>query len=135
MGSRSRASSARRCDLGARRAPCRLLGVPIREISVEELSAALGAGRTPALLDVRSEGEHDTAKLPGSILIPLPELPDRLDELDELRDAEVVVYCHHGVRSRSGAAVLLAAGFRDVVSLRGGIDAWSVRVDPRVPRY
>lgn len=109
--------------------------MPIREITVEELAAALASGRTKALVDVREEAEHATASLPGSLLIPLGELPERLDELDELRDREVVVYCHHGVRSRSGAALLIAAGFRDVVSLRGGIDAWSLRVDPRVPRY
>jgi rhodanese-related sulfurtransferase len=47
----------------------------------------------------------------------------------------VVVYCHHGVRSQAGAALLERLGFKDVVSLAGGIDAWSLLVDPRVPRY
>ncbi len=109
--------------------------MPIREITVEELRDALSAGRAPVLLDVRSEGEHETVALPGSTLIPLPELSNRLDEIEDARGSEVVVYCHHGIRSRSGAAILVGAGFTDVASLRGGIDAWSLRVDPQVPRY
>ena len=87
----------------------------------------------PVLLDVRSEGEHDLVALPGSVLIPLPELAERVEELD--RGRAVVAYCHHGIRSKSAAALLTAAGFRDVVSLRGGIDAWSLRIDPSLPRY
>ena len=75
------------------------------------------------------------AALPGSLLIPLPELEERADELDALAGKEVVVYCHHGVRSRSAAAFLERLGFADVVSLAGGIDAWSLRIDPKVPRY
>jgi rhodanese-related sulfurtransferase len=47
----------------------------------------------------------------------------------------VVVYCHHGLRSLSGAALLQNLGYRNVVSLAGGIDAWSLHVDPRLPRY
>jgi rhodanese-related sulfurtransferase len=109
--------------------------MPIREITVEELVAMRDAGAKLVLLDVRSEGEHDFARLEPSVLVPLPELPARIDELDAHRDAAIVVYCHHGVRSRSGAAILEMHGFRDVVSLRGGIEAWSTRVDPSVPRY
>ncbi len=109
--------------------------MPIREITVEQLAESIAKGPAPALVDVRTEGEHAIAALPGSNLVPLHELPDRLDELAHLRDVAVVVYCHHGVRSKSGAAILEAAGFRDVVSLRGGIDAWTLRVDPKVPRY
>ena len=109
--------------------------MPIREITVEQLAEAMGAGRAPALVDVRTEGEHAVAALSPSTLVPLHELSERVDELSHLREVAVVVYCHHGVRSKSGAAILEAAGFRDVVSLRGGIDAWSQRVDPTVPRY
>jgi len=109
--------------------------VPIREITVEALRDALATGEKVALLDVRNEHEHVMAKLEPCRLVPLHELADRLDEIDDWKDARVVVYCHHGVRSRSGAAILEAAGFRDVVSLRGGIDAWSMRVDPKIPRY
>jgi rhodanese-related sulfurtransferase len=109
--------------------------MPIREITVEQLAESLAGGAGPALVDVRTEGEHAIAALPASTLVPLHELAERLDEVSHLRERPVVVYCHHGVRSKSGAAILEAAGFRDVVSLRGGIDAWSLRVDPAVPRY
>ena len=105
----------------------------VPEISVEELKRRLDAGDDLVLVDVRSHGEHAIARLEPSILIPLPELPSRVDELEQ--DRELVVYCHHGVRSLSGAVILQRAGFPRVVSLRGGIDAWSLRVDPRVPRY
>ena len=109
--------------------------MPIREIDVEELRDARARGERVELLDVRSEGEHDLVRLDPCRLVPLHELPARLDELDDWKGARVVVYCHHGIRSRSGAAILMEAGFTDVLSLRGGIDAWSMRVDPGVPRY
>jgi rhodanese-related sulfurtransferase len=109
--------------------------VPIREIDVEELREAQRRGERVELLDVRSEGEHELVRLDPCRLVPLHELHDRLDELDDWKGARVVVYCHHGIRSRSGATILMDAGFTDVASLRGGIDAWSMRVDPGVPRY
>jgi len=109
--------------------------MPIREISVEQLSESIAAGTGPALVDVRTEGEQAIATLPDGILIPLHDLSDRVDELAHLRAVPVVVYCHHGVRSLTGAAILQAAGFEDVASLRGGIDAWTLRIDPRVARY
>ena len=109
--------------------------MPIREISVEELTQAIDGDDPPVLLDVRTEAEHAIARLEPSTLLPLHELQGRLDEIAPWKDRPVVVYCHHGVRSKSGAAILTAAGFADVVSLRGGIDAWSTRIDPKVPRY
>jgi rhodanese-related sulfurtransferase len=109
--------------------------VPIREIDVEELRDARARGERIELLDVRSEGEHAHARLEPCRLVPLHELHDRLDELDDWKGARVVVYCHHGIRSRSGAAILMDAGFTDVASLRGGIEAWSIRIDTSVPRY
>ena len=109
--------------------------MPIREITVEQLSQAIATGNSPKLLDVRTEGEHQLARLDPCQLLPLHELAMRVDEIEATRDEAVVVYCHHGVRSRSGAAILENAGFRDVVSLAGGIDAWSLRIDPKVPRY
>jgi adenylyltransferase/sulfurtransferase len=109
--------------------------VPIREIDVEELRDARARGERVELLDVRTEGEHELVRLDPCRLVPLHEIRDRIDELDDWKAARVVVYCHHGIRSRSGAAILMDAGFTDVASLRGGIDAWSMRVDPGVPRY
>jgi rhodanese-related sulfurtransferase len=108
----------------------------MREITVEQLSTKLAAGSAPVvLLDIRQPEENATAVLPGSVLIPLKELPARASEVAVPDGAQLVVYCHHGIRSRSAATILERLGFRDVVSLAGGIDAWSLRIDPRVPRY
>jgi rhodanese-related sulfurtransferase len=110
--------------------------MPVPEISPTQLAARLKgpAEERPALLDVRFEREAQIVSLPDSLLIPLPELEERADELEALRGRPVVVYCHHGVRSLSGAAFLNALGF-EAVSLRGGIDAYSDEVDPALPRY
>jgi adenylyltransferase/sulfurtransferase len=107
-----------------------------REITPKELAATLARGDgSVVLLDVRRPEEHAAAALPGSVLIPLHELPARARELDVPAGASLVAYCHHGIRSWSAALLLERLGFPDVASLAGGIDAWSVRIDPRVPRY
>jgi rhodanese-related sulfurtransferase len=106
----------------------------VRQIEPSELAQALASGNV-YLLDVRQPWEHATAALPGSVLIPLHELPARAHEVRPPPDALVVVYCHHGIRSLSGAALLERAGLTHVASLAGGIDAWSLEVDPTVPRY
>jgi rhodanese-related sulfurtransferase len=110
--------------------------MPIPEISPAELAAQLaGPPETrPALLDVRFPQEHEYVALPGSVLIPLPELDERADELEVLRGRPVVVYCHHGVRSLDGAAYLRSRGL-EAASLHGGIDLYSRLVDPSLPRY
>jgi adenylyltransferase/sulfurtransferase len=106
-----------------------------RQISVHELAAKREANEPVYLLDVRQPWEHQTAALPGSILIPLPQLASRAAEVQPPAEALVVVYCHHGIRSLSGAALLERRGLTNVVSLAGGIDAWSQEIDPQVPRY
>jgi rhodanese-related sulfurtransferase len=103
------------------------------EVDVGELRDWRDAERDLALLDVREPGEHAVASLAGARLIPLRELPHRLRELDPGRP--LVVFCHHGMRSLQAVHLLRARGFPRAVSLRGGIDAWSRRVDPGVPRY
>jgi rhodanese-related sulfurtransferase len=107
----------------------------IPQIDVRDLATRLEAGEPVFLLDVRQPWEHEAAALPGSTLIPLQELPGRVGEVRPPEGAAIVVYCHHGVRSLRGAAVLAQAGFKDVFSLAGGIDAWSLLVDAGVPRY
>jgi rhodanese-related sulfurtransferase len=107
----------------------------VREIDVRTLKRRLDQGEPTYLLDVREEWEHALAALPSSHLVPLPELAERLDEVAAPMGVLVVVYCHHGIRSRSGAALLDAAGQREVVSLAGGIDRWSLEIDPRIARY
>lgn len=107
----------------------------VRQIGARELAARMKAGDALVLLDVRKPWEHETAALPGSVLIPLDELTSRADELEVPEGSTIVAYCHHGVRSLSAAVLLERMGYADVVSLRGGIDAWSIHVDPTISRY
>jgi rhodanese-related sulfurtransferase len=106
-----------------------------RQIHPETLAKKLASGEPVYLLDVREPWEHAHCHLPDSVLIPLGELPTRIDEVEPPKDATIVVYCHHGVRSLSGAAILEMKGFPEAYSLAGGIEAWSLLVDPSVPRY
>ena len=85
------------------------------------------------LLDVREPWEIATAQVPGSVVIPMRDIPQRLTELDP--EAEIICMCHHGMRSQQVAFFLKRAGFERVSNLSGGIDAWSRAVDPAVPRY
>ncbi|HUL03893.1 MAG TPA: molybdopterin-synthase adenylyltransferase MoeB [Gemmatimonadales bacterium] len=103
------------------------------EITALDLKAELDAGKPLVLLDVREPHEHDIVALEGSQLIPSGELPARLGELDD--HADIVAYCHHGPRSLRALELLRAAGFTKVRSLRGGIDAWAINVDPEMARY
>ncbi|HEY4184133.1 MAG TPA: rhodanese-like domain-containing protein [Polyangia bacterium] len=110
-----------------------------RQISVEELARLRATSGPPLLLDVRQPWENETAALADSLLIPLPELDERWPEVQTVTQARpgvlIVAYCHHGVRSLSAAVILEANGVGPVVSLAGGIDAWSRAVDPSIPRY
>lgn len=107
----------------------------VPEISPAELKRRLDAGDPLVLLDVRLPWEHKLVSLPGATLAPLQALPVQLDALvPTLEDKEVVVFCHHGVRSLSGAAILRARGI-DACSLEGGIDAWAAQIDPSLGRY
>src|SRR5262245_8361257 len=107
----------------------------VQQIHPRALADKLAAGEKVYLLDVRQPAEHEFAALAGSVLIPLSELPRRVGEVRPPEGALVVVYCHHGVRSLHGAAFLEQCGVGPVASLAGGIDAWSLAVDPAVPRY
>ncbi len=100
---------------------------------VEQLRDLLAQGKMPTVLDVREPDETRLAPFAGAIEIPMGEVPSRLTELDP--DDEIVVLCHHGIRSGRIAAFLDQQGFRRVANLTGGIDAWSLFVDPNVPRY
>ena len=105
------------------------------ELSAAELSARLGRGEELLLLDVREASERDKARIEGASWIPLAELPERLAELEPWRKGPVVVHCHRGGRSARACQLLSEAGFAKVENLAGGIEAWSLTVDPRVPRY
>ena len=113
-----------------------LVGAPTAangEISATDADATRGRGRSVVLLDVREPFEWDIVHVDGARHVPLRDLPARLRELDG--HAEVLVYCHHGTRSRQAVELLRAAGFSKVRSVRGGIDAWAAEVDPRLTRY
>jgi molybdopterin/thiamine biosynthesis adenylyltransferase/rhodanese-related sulfurtransferase len=90
-------------------------------------------GRPLCVLDVREPHEWEIVHLEGARLVPLRDLPARLGEIDP--QADIVTYCHHGVRSHQALELLRGAGFGKVRSLAGGIDAWACEVDPGMPRY
>ena len=107
----------------------------MNQITPAQLKAWLGdASRDrPLLLDVREPWEYEKARIEGSFLIPMREIPARIAEVDE--DKEVVAFCHHGGRSLQVAMFLEKQGLKHVHNLVGGIDAWSRTVDPAVPLY
>jgi len=108
---------------------------PVRELSAIEVKRIAERGETFLLLDVRDSDEFEKAHIEGSTLVPVSQVEARLDELEAWRARPVVVQCHHGGRSAKACRILLQAGFTDVVALSGGIEAWSLTVDPDVPRY
>lgn len=107
----------------------------IHQMHPNDLKAKLDAGEPVYLLDVRNENERQFCAILPSAFIPLGELVHRVGEVEPPPNAAIVVYCHHGIRSLSGAAIVQQAGHAGVFSLMGGIDAWSLVVDANVPRY
>ncbi len=104
----------------------------IRQLSVSELKALIESGASMELVDVRTAWERALAKIEGSRLLDRA-YHDALLLLD--RDTPIVFQCHHGIRSQQAAEYFRREGFRNLCNLDGGIDAWSVLVDPSVPRY
>jgi len=103
------------------------------EIEAPELKAKMDGGERFVLIDVREPQEYRICRIPNSRLIPLGELPRRVHELDTAE--EIIAHCKSGVRSAKAVDFLRKAGFRKVKSLKGGILAWSEKVDPSVPKY
>lgn len=103
------------------------------DVSVDAFNQLRVSANPPRLLDVREDDELATAAIAGAHHIPMDDVPDRLSELR--RDEDIVVMCHHGGRSAKVTAYLRGQGFTSVANLEGGIDAWSLHVDPSVPRY
>jgi adenylyltransferase/sulfurtransferase len=92
----------------------------------------MDAGEDVFLLDVREPHEYAIANLGGK-LMPMNEVPQRLAEVD--RDREIVIHCHHGMRSQRVAEFLQQSGYTGVVNLAGGIHAWANEIDPKMPKY
>jgi rhodanese-related sulfurtransferase len=105
----------------------------VPEISAKQLAEKLKNENPPQLIDVREPMEWHLAHITGAQLKPMSQFQDWFGELD--KTAEYVFQCHTGYRSMQVAAYLKAQGFQNVFNLRGGITAWSVEVDPTVPRY
>ncbi len=103
------------------------------ELTVQDLQQLLAAGAKPVIVDVREQWEFDLGHLDGSVHIPLGTLPEGMETLD--RSAEIVTVCHTGRRSLQAAHYMHASGFSRVRSLKGGVEAWSVQIDPSLPRY
>jgi rhodanese-related sulfurtransferase len=104
------------------------------EITPEAVKSAADRNDPITLLDVREPWEYETARIDGATLIPMGEIPSRAhQELDP--EAHIIVYCHHGVRSMNVTAWLRQQGFEKTQSMAGGIDAWSRKVDGKVPMY
>jgi len=103
-------------------------------ITVEELKAKLDADEKFRLIDVREPSEYRTARIEGSELRPLGQIMQWAQELTD-KNEEIVLHCHHGMRSDRACQYLAAQGFTNLKNLAGGIDEWSIKIDPSVARY
>src|SRR5438067_4015543 len=103
------------------------------EITPEQLKRRIDAGENLFVLDVRNPNEFQICRIPGTVLVPLPELPNRLSEVP--RDREVIVHCKSGMRSAKAVEFLKSQGYTKLVNLAGGIMAWADKVDPGMVRY
>ena len=107
--------------------------MPIKQLSAIELKTKMQENEQLFLLDVREPFEFTHGHIEGSVTIPLNQIPQRLREID--MEQEVVLICHHGMRSMQAANFLSQVGYKQISNLVGGIDAWSVDVDTAVARY
>ena len=107
---------------------------PQYERTPRDARASIAAGAA-LLIDCRTKEEFELVHIPGSVHIPLHELEDRIDEIEPAQGQEVLVICHHGVRSMKAALALRQHGHPDAKSVAGGIELWSLAADHSVPRY
>ena len=106
------------------------------EVSPQEVRRRMESEEKLVLIDVREPFEHQQASIAGTQLIPMNTVPARLQELDAQADeAMLIVFCHHGVRSLNVVNWLREQGVEACQSMQGGIDRWSLEIDPSVPRY
>ena len=106
------------------------------ETTPAEVKRRLDAGEKLALIDVREPEEHRAARIDGATLIPMRTVPANLQTIEGLSDeSDVIVFCHHGIRSLQVAEWLRRQGVENCQSMAGGIDRWSCEIEPSVPRY
>lgn len=103
------------------------------EITPRDVKSRLDRGEKFLLVDVRQQWEYDACRIEGAKLVPLGSIPENLALFEQAED--VVVYCHHGMRSLDAAAWLHSQGVTGARSLAGGIERWSLEIDSTVPRY
>jgi len=105
------------------------------EMDCRTVKAKRDSGEKFLFLDCREPSEHDVAKIDGTTLIPMSQLPDRVSEIEEFKNQSIVVHCHHGGRSLRVVNWLRKEGFLKAMNLTGGIDQWSIEIDSTIPRY
>lgn len=105
------------------------------EIAVEQVKEMLDQQAEFLLLDCREPAEFDICHLPESQLIPLNEIPQRLEQLTHEAQRHIIVLCHHGTRSLMATRWLRKNGCKNTQSMAGGIDEWALKIDGSVPRY
>ena len=105
----------------------------VKQLSATELKNKIQQQENLFLLDVREPHEFKYAHIADSVLIPLNQIPNRMSELDPQQD--IVVICHHGMRSQQAANYLVQSGYKNIANLTGGIDDWSCTCDSSVRRY
>lgn len=106
------------------------------EITPQDIKRRLDSGERLTLIDVREPSEFQTARIAGAELIPMRTIPAQLQRLEAAADdSTLVVFCHHGVRSLNVVNWLREQGVASCQSMAGGIDRWSLEIDPAVPRY
>jgi len=108
---------------------------PEWEVTPRQVKAMRDANEDFILIDCRTLPEYELCRIEGAQHMPLQEVMQHADDLEDERDKRVIIHCHHGMRSLQMTAILREMGFSDVFSMAGGIDIWSIDIDPSVPRY
>ncbi|TWT57394.1 Thiosulfate sulfurtransferase PspE precursor [Thalassoglobus neptunius] len=104
-------------------------------ISVQEAHSLLSNSESIVFVDCREPDEYETAKIDGTVLIPLSEFADRASELEPHKNDHLIIHCHHGGRSLRVTNWLRQQGFQRVQNMAGGIDQWSLEIDDSILRY
>ena len=109
----------------------------MRHFTAKQLQEHLASKAAPFLLDVREPWEFEYCNIEGSILIPMGQLPAQLDKLESEigYEREIIMICHHGIRSRQMGYYMEQAGFRNITNLDGGVEQWAQDVDMTMKRY
>ncbi len=103
------------------------------EITPREVKGMLERGDKFLFVDVREKWEFETSWIDGAVLVPMREIPSNLAKFEEADN--IILFCHHGIRSLDAAAWLRSQDIAGAKSMAGGIDRWSAEIDPKIPRY